>query len=81
MKWKRVREKYPNQWVKIKINDYNITDNKKIIKDMEVIKSINDNKTASRELGNCNEDEVVYHTSNEKIYLEIKNMFGFRLVN
>lgn len=81
MKWKEVREEYPNQWVKIKIIDYNVTDNKKTIKDMKVIKSFDDDKTASRELGNCKEDEVVYHTSNEKIYLEIKNMFGFRLVN
>lgn len=76
MNWEEVREKYPNQWVKIKINEYNITDNIKIIKDMEVIKSIYDNKTATRELGNCEKDEVVYHTSNEEIYLEIKNMFG-----
>ena len=81
MKWKEVREEYPDQWVKIKIINYNITDNKKIIKDMEVLKSFDDKKIASRELGNCKEDEVVYHTSNEKIYLEIKNMFGFRLVN
>lgn len=81
MNWKKVREKYPDQWVKIKINDYYITDNKKIIKDMNVINSIYDDKTASRELGNCKEAEVVYHTSNEKIYLEIKNMFGFRFVN
>jgi len=48
---------------------------------MEVLKSFDDEKIASRELGNCKEDEVVYHTSNEKIYLEIKNMFAFRLVN
>ena len=81
MKWKKVREEYPGQWVKIKILNYNITDNKKIIKDMEVLKSFDDEKIANRELGNCKEDEVVYHTSNEKIYLEIKNMFGFRLVN
>ncbi len=29
MKWKEVREEYSDQWVKIKIINYNITDNKK----------------------------------------------------
>ncbi len=81
MKWEKVKQKYPDQWVKLKILDSSIIGKKKVISDMKVIHSIEDGKKAARELGSCKDDEVVFHTSNEKIVIEIKDMFGFRMVH
>jgi len=80
LRWKEVREEYPNQWAKMKILESSITENKRTINDMKVIKTIKNEKMAGRELGLCKSDEIVYHTSNEEIYLEIKDMFGFKMV-
>jgi hypothetical protein len=56
-----------------------IEDDKKIIDDMEVTKTIPSDLEASRELGKCRGNEAVYHTCHENIYLRIKNIFGFRM--
>lgn len=79
MKWEEVREKYPDQWVKLNILQSHIDENKKYIDDMEVIKSIDSDLEASRELGKCKSSEVVYHTYHDKIYFKIKNIFGYRM--
>jgi len=42
LRWKEVREEYPNQWVKLRILDSSITDNKRTINDMKIIKVIKD---------------------------------------
>lgn len=47
---------------------------------MEVIKTIYSDLEAGRELVKCKENEVVYHTSHDEIYMEIRNIFGFRMV-
>jgi len=78
--WEEVQKQYPDQWVKLKIKESNISEGKKKIEDMEVIKTINDEKKVGRELGSCNDDEIVYHTSREEIFIEVKNIFGFRSV-
>lgn len=41
---------------------------------MAVIKVIDDNKSATKELMNCKEGNIVYHTANEKITIEVKNI-------
>ena len=79
MNWKEVQKQYPDQWVKLKIKGSSINEGKKMIDDMEVIKTIEDEKKVGRELGSCNVDEIVYHTSREEIFIEIKNIFGFKL--
>ena len=79
MKWEEVRQAYPNQWLKLNILESHIEDDKKIIDDMEVVNTIVSNSEAGRELGKCRQREAVYHTSNEKIYYRIKNIFGFRM--
>jgi hypothetical protein len=79
MKWEKVREAYPNQWVKLDIIQYHIENDKKYIDDMEVIKTIGTDLEASRELGKSRGNQVVYHTSHEEIYFTIRNIFGYRM--
>ena len=79
MKWEEIRQAYPHQWLKLNILEQHVEGDKKIIDDMEVINIIGSNSEAGKELGKCRENEAVYHTSNEKIYYRIKNIFGFRM--
>lgn len=78
MKWEEVRETYPNTFVKLQILSSHLEGNYKIIDDMEVIKVIEDNKNATKELINCIEGTIVYHTSNEHISIEVKNIRAYR---
>lgn len=78
MKWDEVRSLYPNQWVKLNILNSHIENSKKIIDDMEVIKTISSNEEAGEELGKCKKDEAIYHTYHEQIAYTIKKLFGFR---
>jgi len=78
MKWDEVRKLYPGQYVKLEILESEVKGNKKYVTDVAVIKPINDKKEATQELINSKGDTVVYHTNNEEIVLEIKNIKGYR---
>lgn len=78
MKWEEVRKTYPNTFVKLQILSSHLEGSNKIIDDMAVIKVIDDNKSATKELINCSEGTVVYHTSNEQISIEVKNIRAYR---
>lgn len=78
MKWEEVRKIYPNRFVKIKILESHIEENIKYIDDMAVIEALEDNVEATRELVRAKDDILIYHTSNEKIEIEIKQIFGYR---
>lgn len=78
MKWEEVKKNFPNQFVKVKILSSHIMGNKKYVDDMAVIKSIKDNREATKELVNSTDDVLVYHTANDEIVLEIRNIKGYR---
>ncbi len=78
MKWEEVRKIYPNRFVKLQILKSKINGTKRLIEDMAVIESFDDNRVATRELVRSKDDIIVYHTGNEKIEIEIKNIFGYR---
>jgi len=78
VKWEEVRKIYPNKFVKMQILKSNIQGNKRYVEDMSIIKAFEDNKEATRELVRAKNDIIVYHTGNEKIEIEIKNIFGYR---
>lgn len=78
MKWEEVRKIYPNRFVKIQILDSKIEGNKRYIRDMAVIEAYEGNEEATKELVRAKDDILVYHTGNEKIDIEIKQIFGFR---
>lgn len=78
MKWEDVRKAYHNTFVKLQILDSHLEGNNKIIDDMAVIKVIDDNKSTAKELMNCSEGTVVYHTANENITIKVKNIRRIR---
>jgi len=78
MKWQEVRETYPDQFVKMQVLNYRIIENKKYIDEVAVIKPLKDGKEATTELVHSKDDVLVYHTKNEEIIIEIRNITGFR---
>ena len=78
MKWEEVRKLYPNKFVKLQVLEYHMEGNKKYIDDMAVIKAIEDNREATRELVRAKDSTLVYHTTNESINLEVKNIRAYR---
>lgn len=80
MKWGEVRRLYPNRFVKLKILKWHMAGNQKYIEDMAVIKAFEDNREATKELVRSKDDILVYHTGNEDIVVEIKNIKGYRRI-
>lgn len=78
MKWEEVRKIYPDKFVKLQVLESHIEGNKRYIDDMAVIKVIEDNREATRELVRSKNDTLVYHTGNQSIVLEIKNIRAYR---
>jgi len=75
MKWSEIRQKYPTQWLKLKILKSHESGDKEYIDEMDVIKVIETDDEATDMLVNCAENEIVFHTSNEVIFSEIRNIF------
>lgn len=78
MKWEEVRKIYPNKFVKLQVLESHIKNNIRYIDDMAVIKAYEDDKEATRDLVRSKDNIIVYHTSKEKIQIEIKTVFGYR---
>ncbi|AOT71245.1 hypothetical protein [Geosporobacter ferrireducens] len=77
MKWKSVRELYPNQFVLLKVLKYHTIDDKRYIDDVAVVKPIEDPKEATKLLVNGEADDLVYHTKNEEIVVKVKNIRAY----
>ncbi|MDC3413884.1 hypothetical protein [Terrihalobacillus insolitus] len=77
MKWSEVRKLYPNQFVKLKVLSSYIKSGQEFIEDIAVIKPVSD-ELATKELLQSKGDELVYHTTNENIVLEVRQDVGLR---
>jgi hypothetical protein len=77
MKWSEVRKIYPNQFVKLKVLSSYIESGQEFIEDIAVIKPVSD-ELATKELLRSKGDELVYHTANENIVLEVRQDVGLR---
>jgi len=80
MKWLEVRKLYPNQFVKLKVLSSHIENSQEFIEDIAIIKPISD-ELATKELLKSKNDELVYHTVNENIVLEIRQDVELRRFN
>lgn len=78
MKWAEVRKIYPDSFVKMQVIQGRIENDVRYIDEVAVIKAFTDNKEATLELARAKNDIVVFHTSNEKLEIPIKRIFGFR---
>lgn len=76
MRWEEVRNIYPNQFVKFEILSSNIIDGKEYIEEIAVIGPVLEER-ATEELLNSKNNELVYHTSKEKIVLTIRTRSVF----
>lgn len=79
MTWNEVRKLFPNQFVKLEILKSHMQGNKKIVDDMAIIESVNDDN-ATRELVNCKDNTIIYHTKNDSIELTVRRRIGLRRV-
>ena len=78
MKWSEVRRIYPDQFVKLEILEYHMVDNKKYIDEVAVIRALENNKEATHEFVRAKENILVYHTGNDEIVVEVRNIKGYR---
>ena len=78
MKWEEVRRLYPNQFVLLKVLNYYTKDNKRYIKDVAVVRPVDDSKEVAKLLLNGKPDDFVYHTKNKRIVVRLKNIRGLR---
>ena len=59
MKWEEVRRLYPNQFVLLKVLNYYTKDNKRYIKDVAVVRPVDDSKEVAKLLLNGKPDDFV----------------------
>lgn len=78
MKWKEVRELYPDRFVKFEIVESHTEDGKEYIDEVAIIKSIDDGKEAMKEFINCKPGQLVYSTKNEQLILLLVKHVGIR---
>ena len=78
MKWKEVRELYPNQFVKFEILESHIEENKEYVDDIAIIKGISDGKEARKEFINCKSGQLVFNTKNEELVIQLVKHVGIR---
>lgn len=81
MKWEEVRKIYPDRFVKMQVLQGRIENDVRYIDEVAVINAFADNKEATMELARAKNDIIVFHTSNEKLEIPIKKIFGFRGVS
>lgn len=78
MKWKEVRNLYPEQFVKFEVIESHIEGNKELIDEVAIIKAITDGKQAMKEFINCKTAQLVYSTKNEELVLQLVKHVGIR---
>ena len=78
MKWKEVRELYPNKFVKFEILESHIFDGKEYIDEVALIKPIEDEREAMKEFINCKTGQLIYSTKNEEIIAQLVKHIGIR---
>ncbi|WP_158734865.1 hypothetical protein [Alteribacillus sp. YIM 98480] len=71
MKWQKVRDLFPDQFVLVSILDYTEKYDKKIVHEVSPIRSIPDNE-ANKELFRSEPGTIVYHTANEECIIHIR---------
>lgn len=78
MKWEEVRKTYPDKFVKMQVLQGRIENDIRYIDEVSVIDVFKNNREATIELARVKNDIIVFHTSNEKLEIPIKKIFGFR---
>ncbi|MBE1446132.1 hypothetical protein [Paenibacillus sp. OAS669] len=76
MQWQEVRNIYPDQYVLLEILNSHTEDSVQYVDEVALIKAIQDPDEATKELLKCKNNNIVYHTGQEMIAIELrKNPF------
>ena len=83
MKWKDARSIYTNKWILFEAIEAYSKDGKRIVQDLSVINSYQEGKEALKEYAEKHKKDksremYVYHTKNEKLYIEERAWIGVR---
>ncbi len=78
IKWQKIRDLYPHQWVKLNVLESHIDGGRKIINEMEVIKVLISDEEEGNKLGKSKENEAIYYTCHENISYKMTRLFGFK---
>lgn len=72
MQWQEVRTVYPDQYVLLEILDSYTEDNIQYVAEVALVRAIQDPSEATKELLKCKDNNIVYHTGQEKIAIELR---------
>ncbi|MFD1175969.1 hypothetical protein ACFQ3W_06560 [Paenibacillus puldeungensis] len=72
MQWQEVRTVYPDQYVLLAILDSYTEDNIQYVEEVALVRAIQDPSEATKELLKCKDNNIVYHTGQEKIAIELR---------
>ena len=72
MLWQEVRTVYPDQYVLLEILDSHTIDNIQFVNEVALVRAIQDPSEATKELLKCKDNNIVYHTGQEKIAIELR---------
>ncbi len=75
MQWQEVRNTYPDQYVLLEILKSHTKDNTQYVDEVALIKAIQDPDEATRELLKCRNNNIVYHTGQQKITIELRKSY------
>lgn len=78
MQWDEVRRLYPDKWVQLQAISSHIDRNKKVVEDVAVIRSIDNDREATKLLLKSSGDIFVYHTSKPKIVMNVIRKPSYR---
>ncbi|MBP1995811.1 hypothetical protein [Paenibacillus eucommiae] len=71
MQWQEVRNIYPDQCVFLEILNSHTEDSVQYVDEVALVKAIQDPDEATKELLKCRDNNIVYHTGQDKIAIEI----------
>jgi len=78
MQWQEVRSIYPDQYVLLEILNSHTEDWIQYVDEVALIRAIQDPDEATRELLKFRDNNIVYHTGQEKIEIELRKIPIYR---
>ena len=71
MLWSEVRELYPNQFVYLEDLQSHMEDGKLCVDEVAIIRPLKSSQEALQALKAARQNNFIYHTSNEKIVMDV----------
>ncbi|CAH1214947.1 hypothetical protein PAECIP111893_03875 [Paenibacillus plantiphilus] len=72
MQWQEVRTIYPDQYVLLEILGSHTKNNIQYVDEVALVRAIQTPSEATKELLKCKDNNIVYHTGQEKIAIELR---------